>query len=121
WVAEKKKSDPDFFTRLGQVHKPEFLFIGCSDARLSVQHMLGLEAGQVFVHRNIANMVVNTDLNLLSVLTYAIDYLKVKKIIICGHYECGGVRAAMTKNDHGLIENWIMGVRDVARYHQKEL
>ena len=102
-------------------HKPEYLFIGCSDARLSVQNMLGLEQGQLFVHRNVANQVVNTDLNFITVLTYAVEYLKVKNIIICGHYDCGGVRAALKNQDHGIIEQWIMGIRDVARYHRKEL
>ncbi|CAM9238439.1 unnamed protein product, partial [Ascophyllum nodosum] len=121
WVEQKNAEDPDFFKRLASVHKPEYLFIGCSDARLSVQHMLGCEAGELFVHRNVANQVMHNDLNLLTVLTYAVDYLKVKHIIVCGHYDCGGVRAAMGNHDHGLIENWIMAVKDVARLHRKEL
>ncbi|CAM9537647.1 unnamed protein product [Chrysoparadoxa australica] len=121
WVEERTSSDPDYFKRMASTHKPEYFFIGCSDARLSVQQMLGCEAGELFIHRNIANMVVNTDLNFMSCLTYAVEYLKVKGIILCGHYGCGGVKAAMTNNDHGIIEPWLMGIRDVARYHRKEL
>jgi carbonic anhydrase len=121
WVQKKTQEDPEFFRRQATLHKPEYLFIGCSDARLSVQHMLGLEMGQLFVHRNVANQVVNTDLNFVTCLTYAVDVLKVKNIIICGHYDCGGVRAAMRNHDHGIIEQWIMGIRDVARYHKNEL
>eukprot|EP00611_Tribonema_gayanum_P021884 TRINITY_DN4300_c0_g1_i1.p1 TRINITY_DN4300_c0_g1~~TRINITY_DN4300_c0_g1_i1.p1 ORF type:complete len:383 (-),score=157.87 TRINITY_DN4300_c0_g1_i1:603-1706(-) len=121
WVERKLTEDPDFFKNQLSVHKPEYLFIGCSDARLSVQNMLGLEMGQLFVHRNVANQVVNTDLNFITCLTYAVEYLKVENIIICGHYDCGGVKAAMRNHDHGIIEQWIMGIRDVARYHRKEL
>lgn len=121
WVDAKKAEDPDFFARQAASHKPEYLFVGCSDARLSVQEMLGCVDGQVFVHRNVGNQVVNSDMNFLTVLTYAIDYLKVKKIIICGHYDCGAVKASMKNMDHGVIEQWIMGVRDVARIHLEEL
>lgn len=121
WVSSVKAEDPDYFKRLASIHTPEHLFIGCSDARLSVQSMLGLSPGEIFIHRNVANMVMHNDLSMLTVLTYAVDYLKVKNVIVCGHYECGGVRASMANNDHGLIENWIMGVKDVARMHSEEL
>ncbi|CAM9279750.1 unnamed protein product [Hapterophycus canaliculatus] len=121
WVSSVKAEDPDYFKRLASIHTPEHLFIGCSDARLSVQSMLGLSPGEIFIHRNVANMVMHNDLSMLTVLTYAVDYLKVKNVIVCGHYECGGVRASMANNDHGLIENWIMGVKDVARIHSEEL
>jgi carbonic anhydrase len=121
WVQWKVGNDPDFFKKLSASHKPEFLYIGCSDARLSVQHMLGLELGQLFVHRNVANMVINTDMGLNTGLSYAVEYLKVKNILLCGHYDCGGVRAAMQNVSHGNVDMWIMGIRDVVRMHKQEL
>lgn len=105
-----------------KVHAPKALWIGCSDARVPANQIIGQEAGNLFVHRNVANLVVNTDVNLMSVLQYAVDYLKVKDIIVCGHYDCGGVRAAMSANDHQApLENWIRNIRDVIRLHKAEL
>ncbi|CBN79693.1 carbonic anhydrase [Ectocarpus siliculosus] len=121
WVANVKAEDPDFFKRLASIHTPEHFFIGCSDSRLSVEAMLGCGPGEVFIHRNIANQFMHNDVSILASLHYAVDYLGVKNIILCGHYECGGVRAAMANNDHGLVENWVMGVKEVARMHQDEL
>jgi len=122
WVDATNKEDPGFFKKLGAGQSPEYLYIGCSDSRVSVASLVGLEMGDLFVHRNVANMVVSTDLNLLSVITYAVEHLKVKHILLTGHYDCGGVRAAMTHKDVGpVLDGWIQNIRDVYRLHQEEL
>lgn len=121
WVKEKLHLQPDFFRDLAIEQKPEFLWIGCSDSRVPAEEITGTQPGELFVHRNIANVVVHTDLNLLSVLQYAVDHLKVKHIIVCGHYGCGGVRAAMTKIRFGLLNKWLRNIKDVYRLHQSEL
>ena len=121
WAAERVKRDPTFFTRLEKQQAPEFLWIGCSDSRVPANEIVDLDPGELFVHRNVANVVVHTDLNCLSVLQFAVDVLNVKHVIVCGHYGCGGVRAAMERESHGLIDNWLRHVQDVQRDHQKEL
>ena len=121
WAADRVKRDPTFFTRLAQQQAPEFLWIGCSDSRVPANEIVGLDPGELFVHRNVANVVVHTDLNCLSVLQFAVDVLKVKHVIVCGHYGCGGIRAAMEKDAHGLIDNWLRHVQDVARVHEAKL
>lgn len=121
WAAEKIAVDPDFFNRLTHLQTPEFLWIGCSDSRVPANEITGTQPGEIFVHRNVANMVVHTDLNLLSVLQYAVEVLKVKHIIVCGHYGCGGVLAAMTNNSYGIINKWLRNIKDVYRFHQEEL
>jgi carbonic anhydrase len=121
WVARKTKNDPDYFNRLSNGQKPPVLWIGCSDSRVPANEIIGAEPGEVFVHRNIANMVVHSDMNLLSVLDYAVNVLQVKHIIVCGHYGCGGVQTAMTNKHVGIIDNWIRHIKDVYRFHQKEL
>jgi carbonic anhydrase len=121
WVARKTKNNPDYFNRLANGQKPPVLWIGCSDSRVPANEIIGAEPGEVFVHRNIANMVVHSDMNLLSVLDYAVNVLQVKHIIVCGHYGCGGVQTAMTNKHVGIIDNWIRHIKDVYRFHQKEL
>ena len=121
WADSILKEDPNFFKNLSQQQKPEYLWIGCSDSRVPANQIVNLPPGEVFVHRNIANLVIHTDLNCLSVIQFAVEVLKVKHIIVCGHYGCGGIKAAMDKHDHGLIENWLGHVRDVVRYHAAEL
>ena len=121
WVEKKNIEDPDFFKYLAENQKPEFLYIGCSDSRVHANELMGLKPGQVFVHRNIANMVINTDLNALSVIDYGVEYLNVKYIIVCGHYNCGGIKAAMNFTDHGVISPWLRSIRDVYRLHENEL
>ncbi|MCC7502977.1 MAG: carbonate dehydratase [Flavobacteriales bacterium] len=121
WAEDTVARDPDFFKRLENIQQPEFLWIGCSDSRVPANEITGTQPGEVFVHRNIANMVVHTDLNLLSVLQYAVEYLKVKHIIVCGHYGCGGVKAAMTNNSLGIINKWLRNIKDVYRLHRREL
>lgn len=121
WVMQKNTEDKDFFSRLAAIQKPEFLWIGCSDSRVPANEITGTNPGEVFVHRNIANMVVHSDMNLLSVLSYAVEVLKVKHVIVCGHYGCGGVLAAMGNKQYGLIDNWLRHIKDVYRYHHKEL
>ena len=121
WVAQKNLEDKDFFSRLANVQKPEFLWIGCADSRVPANEITGTQPGEIFVHRNIANMVIHTDLNLLSVLQYAVDVLKVKHIIVCGHYGCGGVKAAMTNHNFGIINKWIRNIKDVHRFHREEV
>lgn len=121
WVQEKNSEDKDFFKRLANVQTPEFLWIGCSDSRVPANEITGTKPGEMFVHRNIANMVVHSDMNLLSVLSYAVEVLKVKHIVVCGHYGCGGVIAAMGNKRYGLIDNWLRHIKDVYRYHFKEL
>ena len=115
WAADRVKRDPDFFTRLEKQQAPEFLWIGCSDSRVPANEIVGLDPGELFVHRNVANVVVHTDLNCLSVLQFAIDVLKIKHVIVCGHYGCGGIRAALEKDQHGLIDNWLRHVQDAWR------
>ncbi len=121
WVAARRKEDPDFFERLAADQTPRFLYIGCSDSRVPANQIMGLEPGDVFVHRNIANLVVNTDINAQSVIAYAIEILHVKHIVVCGHYGCGGVRAAMQPADLGILNGWLREVRDVYRLHEDEL
>lgn len=121
WAAEKVHDDPDFFSRLAHIQTPEFLWIGCSDSRVPANEITGTQPGEIFVHRNIANMVVHTDLNLLSVLQYAVEVLKVKHIIVCGHYGCGGVKAALTQHSFGIINKWLRNIKDVYRFHREEI
>lgn len=121
WAAEKIQDDPEFFSRLAHLQTPEFLWIGCSDSRVPANEITGTQPGEIFVHRNIANMVVHTDLNLLSVLQYAVEVLKVKHIIVCGHYGCGGVKAAMSHHSFGIINKWLRNIKDVYRYHENEI
>lgn len=121
WAADKAAKDPEFFTRLNAGQSPEYLWIGCSDSRIPAEQILGLEPGEAFVTRNIANLVVNTDLNVMSVINYAVRHLGVKHIIVCGHYGCGGVKAAMTPKDLGLLNPWLRNIRDVYRLHENEL
>lgn len=121
WVDQKLHEDKDFFNKLANGQKPEFLWIGCADSRVSANEITGTAPGEVFVHRNIANMVVHSDMNMLSVLDYAVNVLEVNHVIVCGHYGCGGVRAAMGNKQIGLIDNWIRHIKDVYRLHQDEL
>jgi carbonic anhydrase len=115
WANAIKKRDPEFFTRLAQQKAPMYLWIGCSDSRVEANEIINLQPGEVFVHRNIANVVVHTDLNCLSVIQYAVEMLKVKHIILCGHYDCGGIKAALENNEHGIIDNWLGHIKDVVR------
>ncbi len=121
WADEIKEKNPGFFTELSKQQAPEYLWIGCSDSRVPANQIVALPPGEVFVHRNIANVVVHTDLNCLSVIQFAVDYLKVKHIVVCGHYGCGGVKASMEEEDHGLIDNWLRHIKDVGRFHAAEL
>lgn len=121
WVERKLAEDPDFFNDLSKGQSPQVLWIGCSDSRVPANEITGTKPGQVFVHRNIANMVVHSDMNMLSVLDYAVNILNVKHVIVCGHYGCGGVKAAMTHEQFGLVDNWIRFIKDVYRTHQTEL
>lgn len=121
WAQEKTRYDKDFFLRHAHVQTPEFLWIGCSDSRVPANEVTGTEPGDIFVHRNIANLVIHTDLNLLSVLQYAVQVLKVKTIIVCGHYGCGGVRAAMGNTNFGLLNKWLRNIKDTYRIHRDEL
>ena len=121
WVENTMKFNPDFFKKLAEGQHPEFLWIGCSDSRVPAEEITNTLPGSIFVQRNIANMVVHTDTNLLSVVYYAVKVLKVKHIIVCGHYGCGGVLAAMTNNNFGFLDNWLLNIKDVYRIHSKEL
>lgn len=121
WVEDKLSLRPDFFARTSGVQQPEFLWIGCSDSRVPAEEVTGVEPGELFVHRNIANLVVHTDFNMLSVVQYAVEVLKVKHIIICGHYGCGGVRAAMSRQHLGLINKWLRHIKDIYRLRAGEL
>lgn len=121
WVAEKKATDHDFFEKLAKGQDPDFLYIGCSDSRVTAEELMGLQPGEVFVHRNIANLISNTDLNVMSVINYAVTYLEVKHIVVCGHYHCGGVKAAMMAQDMGILNPWLRNIRDVYRLHKDEL
>jgi carbonic anhydrase len=121
WVNRNLAKDPEFLTRLADGQEPPLLWIGCSDSRVPANEIIGAAPGEVFVHRNIANMVIHTDISMLSVLDYAVNVLKVKHIIVCGHYGCGGVKAAMGNSQIGLIDNWIRHIKDVYRFHYQEL
>ncbi|TBX69586.1 carbonate dehydratase [Flavobacterium silvisoli] len=121
WVENQLKIDPNYFKDLSQGQRPPLLWIGCSDSRVPANEIIGAKPGEVFVHRNIANMVVHSDMNMLSVLDYAVNALKIKHVIVCGHYGCGGVKAAMGNNSIGIIDNWIRHIKDVYRLHHQEL
>lgn len=121
WVAKQLKADPNYFKKLAKGQKPQYLFIGCSDSRISTEVLMVSKPGDVFIHRNIANLVPSNDLNALSVINYAVNHIRVKHIVVCGHYNCGGVKAAMTVSDEGLLNPWLRHIRDVYRLHKKEL
>jgi len=122
WASEKLSSDPQYFDRLAHLQTPEFLWIGCSDSRVPANEITGTQPGEIFVHRNVANLVINTDVNLLAVLDFAVTHLKVKHVIVCGHYGCGGIKAAATKHDYKPVLNmWLRNIKDVYRLHQTEL
>lgn len=121
WIAEKLRVDEAYFSNLAHGQSPEILYIGCSDSRVSAEELMGLHPGEVFVHRNIANMVPNTDLSAMSVINYALQYLKVNHVVVCGHYYCAGVKAAMQSADLGILNPWLRNIRDVYRLHKNEL
>ena len=122
WASEKTGHDPGYFERLSHIQTPEFLWIGCSDSRVPANEITGTQPGEIFVHRNVANLVINTDVNLLAVLDYAVTHVKVKHVIVCGHYGCGGIRAAATKTDFKPVLNmWLRNIKDVIRHHREEL
>ena len=121
WIAEKLHENENYFTELGEGQNPEILYIGCSDSRVPAEDLMGLLPGEVFVHRNIANMVPNTDLSVMSVVNYAVSHLKVSHVVVCGHYSCGGVKAAMQSSDLGILNRWLRNIRDVYRVHKAEL
>ncbi len=121
WIKQKLDVQDNYFEELGKGQSPELLYIGCSDSRVTAEDLMGLEPGEVFVHRNIANMVISIDLNAMSVLNYAVDHLKVNHVVVCGHYACGGVKAAMQSADLGILNPWLRNIRDVYRIHRNEL
>lgn len=121
WATDQKTADPEYFKRLSAQQAPEFLWIGCSDSRVPADKITGTEPGEIFVHRNIANLVVNSDINLLSVLQFAIEVLKVKHVIVCGHYGCGGIKAAMNQHHYGIINHWLKNIKDIYRFHREEI
>lgn len=121
WANKMLKADPDFFSDLSKQQTPDYLWIGCADSRVSANQIVNLKPGEVFVHRNIANLVVHTDLNCLSVIQFAVNVLNIKHIIVCGHYGCGGIKAAFEGQEHGLIDNWLRHIKDVYRWHKKEI
>ena len=121
WAAGQVKSDPDFFKRLANLHSPDFLWIGCSDSRVPANEITNTQPGEIFVHRNVANVVDHNDLNILSVLQYAVEVLKVKHVIVCGHYGCGGILAAMSRKSYGLLDKWLSNIMDVYRLHRDEI
>ena len=121
WISEKLSIDPDYFEKLATGQQPEFLYIGCSDSRVTAEDLMGVQPGEVFIHRNIANLVNNVDLSVMSVINYAIRHLKVKHVVVCGHYNCGGVKAAMQPVDMGILNPWLRNIRDVYRTHRSEL
>lgn len=121
WIAEKLSEDADYFTKLSKGQSPEFLYIGCSDSRVTAESLMGVSPGEVFIHRNVANLVISTDNNINAVVQYAVEHLKVKHIIVCGHYECGGVKAALNPSDMGQLNSWLQTLRDVYRIHRAEL
>jgi carbonic anhydrase len=121
WINDRLATDPEYFKNLSLGQQPDILYIGCSDSRVTAEELMGLAPGEAFVHRNIANMVPNTDISAMSVIHYAIKHLNVKHIVVCGHYECGGIKAAMTPSDLGILNPWLRNIRDVYRLHAKEL
>lgn len=121
WIQSKLQSDSNYFEKLGKGQNPELLYIGCSDSRVTAEDLMGLGPGEVFVHRNIANMVISIDLNVMSVVNYAVNHLKVNHVVVCGHYACGGVKAAMQSADLGILNPWLRNIRDVYRLHKDEL
>jgi carbonic anhydrase len=121
WAKEKKLEDPQFFERLVNIQRPDFLWIGCSDSRVPPNEITQTQPGEIFIHRNVANLVIHTDLNMLSVLQYAVEVLEVKHVIVCGHYGCGGVKAAMTRHSFGIINKWLRNIKDVYRFHATEV
>lgn len=121
WIAEKISGKPQYFSELSRGQNPEFLYIGCSDSRVTAEDLMGVQPGEVFIHRNIANQVIATDSNVNAVVQYAVEHLKVKHIIVCGHYECGGVKAALHPSDMGQLNSWLQTLRDVYRLHRQEL
>jgi carbonic anhydrase len=122
WAAEMLQTDPEYFKKLSDLQTPEYLWIGCSDSRVPANQITGTQPGEIFVHRNVANLVINTDVNVLSVLDYAVNQLKVKHVIVCGHYGCGGIKAALTKNDFKPVLNmWLRNIKDVYRLHRSQL
>ncbi len=121
WIANKLAVSPTYFEDLSKGQQPEYLYIGCSDSRVTAEELMGAQPGEVFIHRNIANMVISIDLNAMSVLNYAVNHLKVKRVIVCGHYACGGVKAAMQSADLGILNPWLRNIRDVYRLHKNEL
>ncbi len=121
WVSEQLELDANYFENLAKGQAPEYLYIGCSDSRVTAETMMGAEPGEIFVHRNIANLVPNTDLSVMSVINYAVVHLKVNHIVVCGHYNCGGVHAAMQTSDLGILNPWLRNIRDVYRMHKSEL
>lgn len=121
WIEEKLAIDKDYFNNLAKGQAPEFLYIGCSDSRVTAEDLMGVQPGEVFIHRNVANLVNNVDLNVMSVINYAVRHLKVNHIVICGHYNCGGVKAAMQPKDLGILNPWLRNIRDVYRLHKNEL
>lgn len=121
WVAEKLSIDINYFEKLAKGQSPEYLYIGCAYSRVTAEELMGAEPGEIFVHRNIANLVITTDNNVNAVVQYAVEFLKVKRIIVCGHYECGGVKAAMNPSDMGQLNSWLQTLRDVYRFHRTEL
>ncbi|ULQ53196.1 carbonic anhydrase [Flavihumibacter fluvii] len=121
WVAEKLQANPDYFKELSKGQSPEILYIGCSDSRVTAEDLMGVQPGEVFIHRNIANMVISVDLNVMSVINYAVRHLKVNHIVVCGHYECGGVKASLLAEDLGILNPWLRNIRDVYRLHMEEL
>lgn len=121
WIADKLNVDQEYFKNLSLGQSPEILYIGCSDSRVTAEELMGMKPGEVFVHRNIGNMVPNTDLNVMSVINYSVSYLKVKHVVVCGHYYCNGVKAAMQSQDMGILNPWLRNIRDVYRIHRDEL
>lgn len=121
WIAEKLSEDSEYFTKLAKGQSPEFLYIGCSDSRVTAESLMGVSPGEVFIHRNVANLVISTDNNINAVVQYAVEHLKVKHIIVCGHYECGGIKAALNPSDMGQLNSWLQTLRDVYRIHRAEL
>ncbi len=121
WIASKLAINKDYFNELAKGQSPEFLYIGCSDSRVTAEDLMGVQPGEVFIHRNVANLVNNVDLNVMSVLNYAVRHLKVNHVVVCGHYSCGGVKAAMQPSDLGILNPWLRNIRDVYRLHKNEL
>lgn len=121
WITRQLEGNPDYFENLSKGQSPEILYIGCSDSRVTAEELMGAQPGEVFVHRNIANVVPNTDLNVMSVINYAVNVLKVKHVVVCGHYNCGGIQSAMQQSDLGILNPWLRNIRDVYRLHKEEL